>query len=447
MHGNSARFTRRDALKLGALGLGAGATLPILSACGGKGKGGSSDGSVVFQGWDYQSQLVQQNINNFTKLNPKIKVKYTPITSAQYVQKLVAEFTGGAQPDALYVYDDSMAGWVDAGYLQPIDGMPGVDKVYDSIYPGNAQTMTYKGKRYGLPYYTDSQCLLYNEAILTKAGIAAPPKTLQELTDQAKKIQSAGILEAPIGQAAQLSDTWWAWVWALYYASGAKVFDDQLDPVMNTTDTATRNVLDWLHDAAVVSKVFDKAALQLAAVPFDNAFMAGKYAFTIGARYAAREYNDPSQSKVAGKVKMALIPGLSGTNGTVSNTRMYALTKNNAVKDDAFKLISYLGGFDSSGQPYTAKFWFQNEGLGFAYKSMASDPKVQAQLKKFADPVVYDQLAQSARPRNVILAPWYTEYETAQQKIVQQLITNQTSASSATKSLSDTATTLKKKYS
>ena len=96
----------------------------------------AGSGAVKFSGWDYESALVQQNVDRFTQLNPDVPVEYTPITSAQYVQKTVAEFTGGGGPDALYVYDDSLAGWVAAEYLQPLDGLPGVDEVYGGDLPG-----------------------------------------------------------------------------------------------------------------------------------------------------------------------------------------------------------------------------------------------------------------------------------------------------------------------
>jgi multiple sugar transport system substrate-binding protein len=440
-------LTRRQILKYAGFGLTVPAVSPLLSACSNDKSAGAGDGSVKFEGWDYEASLVQQNLDNFTKTS-NIKVNYTPITSAQYVQKVVAEFTGGGGPDALYVYDDSLAAWVEGDYLQPLDGMPGVDEVYAGIYPGNAEAMTYQGKRYGLPYYTDSNCLIYNAEILAKAGFAKPPTSLEELEAQAAKIKSDGLLETPIGLPAQLSDTWWAWVWALVFASGGNMFDDQQAPIMNTTDTVTKDVFAWLQDATNKSKVLDPASLQLLPVPVDNAMKAGRYAFTIGARYALRDYNDPAKSKTAGKMKMALMPSLDGKeHGTVSNTRLYALAKDTEVKDNAFKLLTYLGGLGEDKKPYTAKFWFEQRGLGFAYKSMASDPEVTASLKKFADPAVYAHLAEIAKPRNVLGVAWYTEFEVEMHKVVQGVLSNQAQPSAAVASLAQTAETLKKKYS
>lgn len=439
-------LTRRHILKLTGLGL---AGPALLSACSNDSSsgGGSGDGSVKFEGWDYEAALVQQNLDRFTT-NSSVKVDYTPITSAQYVQKVVAEFTGGGGPDALYVYDDSLAAWVEGDYLQPLDGMAGVDEVYDAIYPGNAQAMTYGGKRYGLPYYTDATCLTYNAGILAQAGISKPPASLEELEAQALKIKNAGLLEYPIGLPAQLSDTWWSWVWALLFGSGGNMFDDQQNPIMNTSDTVTKDVFAWLQQAATKSKVIDPASLQLLPVPVDNAMKANRYAYTIGARYASRDFNDPAKSKAAGKIRMGLVPSLDGKeHGTVSNTRMYGLAKDTEVKDNAFKLLTYLGGYDDQKQPYTAKFWFLQRGLGFAYTAMVNDPTITAALKKFADPKIYTHLAEIAKPRNVLGVPWYTEFETEMHKVVQGVLSNQTQPSAAVAALAQSAETLKKKYS
>jgi len=442
-----AALNRRQLLRLASLGLALPAAGTLLAACGDDKGSTATDGTVKFEGWDFEPKLVQQNIDRFTGLNSGIKVAYTPITSAQYVQKIVAEFTAGNGPDALYVYDDVLAGWVGAGYLQPIDGLPGVDDVYNAIYPSNAATMSYQGKRYGLPYYTDSQGLVYNAEILSKAGITAPPKSLDEWEQQAVKIKNAGLMQYPIGFYAQRQDTWWAWLWALVFGSGGTLFDDQLNPVMNTAGAKVKEVLAWLQHATFTSKVIDPASLQMVSAAIDPAMMEGRYAYTIGARYSLSMYNDAAKSKSAGKMKMGMVPSLDGTTlGTVSHTRMYCLAKDTKVKDSAHKLISYLGGFDNEKKPYTAKFWFMQEGLGFTFKALAQDAEVQAKLGKFIDPAVYAKLADVAKARNAIAAPWYHEYETEQQKVVQEVLSNQSTPDAAAAALEKAANTLKSKY-
>jgi multiple sugar transport system substrate-binding protein len=433
---------RRTFLRLAA----AGVALPALASC-----GAARSGVIRFEGWDYEAQLVQQNVDLFTSRNPGVEVDYTPITSAQFIRKLTAEFLGGAGPDVLYMYDDSLAGSVEAEYLRPLDDIPGVAEVYDAIYPSNAAAMVYGGKRYGLPYYTDMQALVYNAAILEKAGISAPPRTLDELEQQALRIKDAGILQFPIGLPAQLADTAALWTWALVYANGQDLFDEQLAPVMSAPGSATVAVFEWLTRVTRGSAVLDPACVQTLPIPMDNAVMAGQYAFVLAPRYALRSYNDPAKSQVAGAIRLAPVPSLDGAGeGTVSSTRMYCLgrdsTRSPEVSDGAIRLLHHFGGFDASGDPATARFWFLERGLGFPFPQLAQDPEVLATLETFADPGMYSHLAETARARTVTAAPWYAEFETALQRTTQQVLIGDTDPAAAAAGLDAETRVLAERY-
>ena len=399
--------------------------------------------TVKFEGWDYEPPLVEQNIQRFASLNPNIKVDYTPIISAEYRQKLVAEFTASANPDALYVRDDYFAGWVTAGYLQDIEGMPGVDETYKLFYDFNAAAMTYNGKRYGMPYYADVMTFVYNEEMLQKAGFNAPPKTLPELEEQALKIKNAGISQYPVSLSLGLTNDFWSNWWGLIYASGAKLFDDKLNPILDK-DPAVKGVMTWVNKSLNETRILDPASLETATIPRDN-FMAGQHAFILIARYDVEAVNNPERSKVAGKAKMALVPGLDGeSKGTVGWTRMYCLSKTTKVKDEAYKLIYYLGGLDEKKEPYTAKFWFMNRGLGFTYKALGEDAEIKAKLAKFTDPVIYSKQAEIARVREAVTEPWYSEWESGNQKLMQQVFTKQLTVDDAMKGMVANAEKLKK---
>ena len=49
------------------------------------------------------------------------------------------------------------------------------------------QAMTYNGKVWGVPWYTDAGLLYYREDLLEKAGFSEPPRTWEELKQQALK--------------------------------------------------------------------------------------------------------------------------------------------------------------------------------------------------------------------------------------------------------------------
>lgn len=448
--GGGRSVSRRDLLKLGgaaAAGVGL-AGFPALASA--RSTRPDQTTTIKFQGWDYQPTLVQQNLNNFEKLNPDIKVDYTSVVSAQYDPKIIAEFTGNTAPDAMYVYDTSMAGWVDAGYLQPLDGMPGLDKAYSMMYPANQKAMTYKGKRWGLPYYTDCTSMIYNADILQQVGISAPPKTWDELEQQAVKIKQAGILKYPIGASLALQTGGSLYTNAMAVGSGVELFDKNYNPVFQKNGKLEQ-LISWLHHAFNVTKVLDPAALTLVSAPYGQAFQTGNYyAFDAStSRYSIWTYNDPTKSpKIAGKMKLAVPPSLDGKpHGGILTTRMYGLSKTTKHKKQAYKLMYYLGGLDNTGKPYTASFWFQQEGLGFAYKELASQAAIKADIQKYTSSLaVYQQLSELASPLKVTGAPWYAQWVADGQRTLQQAIQGSISPKAAVTALAGDAQKLKKQY-
>ena len=81
-----------------------------------------------------------------------------------------------------------------AGWIVPLTGLPKVDEYMADLPQGIIEQMSFEGEVYGLPYYSGNSVFVYNERILKQAGINAPPKTWDELMDQAKTIKQKGFL-------------------------------------------------------------------------------------------------------------------------------------------------------------------------------------------------------------------------------------------------------------
>ena len=111
--------------------------------------------TIGFQGWAFEPQVVEASVKRFMAENPDIRVIYTPLDLQLYPEKMVALFNAGTQGDAFYVRDTHLSAWVEAGWVQPIDGMPKLAELNKDIYPATLQTLFYKGKQYGVPYYGD----------------------------------------------------------------------------------------------------------------------------------------------------------------------------------------------------------------------------------------------------------------------------------------------------
>jgi multiple sugar transport system substrate-binding protein len=98
-----------------------------------------------------------------------------------------------------YVIDNRMTSAV-ARLFEPLDAMQSADPIeaFDDIAPGLVKAMTVDGKLVGIPVRHATQGLFYNEALLREAGIAAPPKTIEELVDQAKKLTFTSAAGTPV---------------------------------------------------------------------------------------------------------------------------------------------------------------------------------------------------------------------------------------------------------
>src|SRR5262249_42956440 len=74
-------------------------------------------------------------------------------------------------------------GWIDlSSYLKK-------DKISPTTFPPATRYYTqYGGKKCALPLLADDYGLYYNSAMFKKAGITHPPKTISELTADAKKL-------------------------------------------------------------------------------------------------------------------------------------------------------------------------------------------------------------------------------------------------------------------
>lgn len=77
-----------------------------------------------------------------------------------------------------------------ARLLHPLDAYQAASPVeaFTDIAPGLTQAMTIGGKLAGVPVRHATMALFYNEALLEQRGIAAPPRSLEELVDQARRL-------------------------------------------------------------------------------------------------------------------------------------------------------------------------------------------------------------------------------------------------------------------
>ena len=119
--------------------------------------------------------------------------------------------------------------------------------------------------------------------------------------------------------------------------------------------------------------------------------------------------------------------------------------KTAANKDDAWKLIEFLGGKDKSGQYYTAAHWTELQGLGPGYTPVLESPKVVADTSKWVDTTVAGKMAQEAIVREISKATWYPEADLVLQQQVQKALLRQAKPREALAAAADKIRDIKKK--
>ncbi len=172
--------------------------------------------------------------------NTGIKVEVQLFGFDTYYDHLVTALQGGVGPDLAFA---DLGGWVPTfasqGWLEPLDdklnSWDGTNEIWENLWP----TVTYEGKRYGLPWYTDARLLLYNKKMFRDAGLDPenPPKTWEEflytamkLTDPSKRVYGYGV------SGTKTEHTTLGYMIFLYSAGGKLLTDDYSKAAFNTPE-------------------------------------------------------------------------------------------------------------------------------------------------------------------------------------------------------------------
>jgi len=404
---------------------------------------------VRFAGWAFEPQVVEANVKRFMEQNPDLKVEYTPLDLQLYNEKMVALFNAGTQPDAYYVRDTNLGAWVEAGWVQPIDGLPGLAELDRDIFPFNLEALRYKGKQYGTPYYGDIYVYLYDQKALQKAGVAKGPVTLDQLREAALAVKKAGLAEYPILKGFKTNVDGLSEFWSMVFASGGNLFDEGLEPVYPDKDKTAVAVLEWLVQAIYDWKILDPKGLELDETQARDAFVNGQGLFTSNVGNVLPRANNPKLSKRAGDIAPTRFPGLTDTGrGPMGWTRLYCIDAKTKVRDAAWRLISYMGGKDKQGVYYTAKDWYSKYGVGYAFRSLDKDPDmIKVQREAGWNLEVRSQQYATARARTNIKAPWYNDWDRYTQQQVQNALVKKMSPRDALLASANKARDLHKQWS
>jgi multiple sugar transport system substrate-binding protein len=376
----------------------------------------------------YSANDIRAMTADFEKANPGIKVNLEFVPYEALHDKIVAAQGSGASGYDVVLFDVIWpAEFATHGFLKDV-----TDKIDSGenakVFDGAWTTVTYDNKRWGMPWILDTKYLFYNKDMLQKAAIANPPRTWDELTADAKIIKDKGIVKFPIvwswAQAEALICDYTTLVDAYkgsFYDGDKPAFDS--GGAMDAINYMDQSMKDGLTNPN--SKEYLEEDVR-------KVFSNGDAAFALNWTYMFAMANDPSQSKVAGKVGIVPSPGVSGKTevSAVNGSMGLGIAANSGHPDEAWKYISYI-----TSQPVQDKYAKLSLPI---WKSSYDDPAVTKGQEDLI--AAAKQSIGAMYPRPTIVS--YQQLSAILQKRIQEVLLGKSTPDAAMKEAADDASRL-----
>ena len=134
---------------------------------------------------DYKTEVEKK----FKEKYPTGSIVWNNMPNEKYFDVLKSKFAAGAADDVVFYQQGAYKMFSSAGYLEDLSSLPVAQDMVDSA----KRLMTVKGKVYGIAQDVSVLGAFYNKKVFADAGIAAPPKTWKELTEDCEKIKAKGV--------------------------------------------------------------------------------------------------------------------------------------------------------------------------------------------------------------------------------------------------------------
>jgi multiple sugar transport system substrate-binding protein len=296
-----------------------------------------------------EAAAIDTVVGDFQSTHPNIKVT---VKSGQDDSKVTQAIGAGNGPDIGLSYSTDIVGkfcasgaWVD---LTPYLSRDKVD-----LNQLNATTRSYTefdGKRCAMPFLADAYGMYYNKDLFAKAGIDGPPKTLDELAEDAKKLT----VRNPDGS---LKTVGFLPLYDFYENSashlaptvGAKWLTEEgksavgTDPAWKTLLTWQKSLVDWYG--------YDKLQKFRAGLgdefSADNAFQKGQVAINIDAEFRLAFLKDQAPNLKYGVAPIPTADPARYGGGYVTGN-IVGISKNAKNPEAAWELIKYLTTNDNA---------------------------------------------------------------------------------------------------
>ena len=402
----------------------------LAPACAGFGGGGteSSANRLVFSHGPEESGALKQLLDQFNKTHDfEVVWQVAPADTGAYFDKLRTQFQAQGGPDVIsgdviWPAQFGYNGWV----LDLSDLFD--EQMASQFLSGPIQAVTYKGKRYAVPWFTDAGMLYYRKDLLQKSGFNSPPKTYDELMSMAKKVKAdSGTKFGDVFQGANYEGgvcnaaefIWGAGGNILAPNNPSKVV---IDSPQATTGLATERSL-------LTGGVAPDAVVSYTEQQSHTAFLNGQSVFMRNWPYVIGLAADPSQSNIKpSQLGVAPLPTTgSGQVGysTLGGWNLFINANiDSAKRGKAWQFIKFMAS------PQAAKVRAIKGGFLSPLKASYEDKQLVSQVPTIA---LARQIRDQIRPRPV--SPFYSDISLKMQEAFNNNLKGETSPSETTSAL------------
>jgi multiple sugar transport system substrate-binding protein len=381
-----------------------------------------------------RTEVLKKIVKTFEDANPGTKVEITSLPWGQAFEKFATMVSAGDTPDVVEMPDRWLSLYANKGMLESLEPYLAKWEHTGELNDRTLEMGRYVNKTaYALPYGFYLRALFYNKKLFAQAGIAAPPKTMAEFVDDAKKISA---IEGKYGYCLRggpggLNG------WMMLGATGAG------DGTFFKPDgTSTAADPGWVKGMSTLVDIYKNGYAPKDSVNWGfNEIVAGFYSGT-----CAMLDQDPDAliaiAQRMNKDDYDVVPMPKGEAGKAFPTIGYgswSMFANSKNKDLAWKLIATLDG------PEGNIAWNHFIGALPIYKSATSDPS-------YADPKYkgwFDELAD--KDEAPLVMPTYLQEfaffaDSIAVKTTQQALLGQLSVDDMAKQWSDYLSKAQKKF-
>lgn len=299
------------------------------------GGGSAGPASISFLSWDGEDTM-KTVLAGFKAAHPDVTVttSYSPPV-AEYIQTLQTRVLSKKAPDVFLIAAENKTNLIGGKAVENLAGKPFMANVPEF----NRKTYSGEDGEYGMSTSSWGAGILYNKALLAKAGATSIPTTWDELLTVMKKLKDADVtpyLESLSGMPTVLA----AFLGAVNAKSGdtmdAKIFDG-----------SAKFVDYWVEPLTQYNRMYSEGLVTKDVVGLKGDQVRDEFAKGKIAMMSTGPWDLPAIRETSPKIEMEMvvIPGASGLSPFLAGAASpgFAISSTSENKAAAETFLTYLG--------------------------------------------------------------------------------------------------------